>query len=57
MRMRKQAKTKLAKSLKTQPHRLDRLLDPDNEPLMLGTLIRAARRWDGICAWSWCRAQ
>ena len=37
------SKTELAKSMKTSRAQLDRLLDPDNESVTLGTLTRAAR--------------
>jgi DNA-binding Xre family transcriptional regulator len=42
--MRKQgiSKTELAKSMKTSRAQLDRLLDPENESVTLGTLTRAA---------------
>jgi antitoxin HicB len=36
-------KTELAKRMKTSRAQLDRLLDPDNESVTLGTLTRAAR--------------
>ena len=36
-------KTQLAKRMKTSRAQLDRLLDPDNESVTLGTLTRAAR--------------
>ena len=36
-------KTQLAKRMKTSRAQLDRLLDPDNESVMLGTLTRAAQ--------------
>ena len=36
-------KTTLAKRMKTSRAQLDRLLDPDNESVTLGTLIRAAQ--------------
>jgi DNA-binding Xre family transcriptional regulator len=37
------SKTELAKSMKTSRAQLDRLLDPENESVTLGTLTRAAR--------------
>src|ERR1044072_7925323 len=37
------SKTELAKSMKTSRAQLDRLLDPENESLRLGTLTRAAQ--------------
>ena len=37
------SKTKLAKSMKTSRAQLDRLLDPENESVTLGTLTRAAQ--------------
>jgi antitoxin HicB len=37
------SKTELAKSMKTSRAQLDRLLDPDNESVTLGTLTRAAQ--------------
>jgi antitoxin HicB len=36
-------KTKLAKRMKTSRAQLDRLLDPNNESVTLGTLTRAAQ--------------
>jgi len=36
-------KSELAKRMKTSRAQLDRLLDPDNESVTLGTLTRAAR--------------
>jgi antitoxin HicB len=36
-------KTDLAKRMKTSRAQLDRLLDPDNESVTLGTLARAAQ--------------
>jgi antitoxin HicB len=36
-------KTELARRMKTSRAQLDRLLDPDNESVTLGTLTRAAR--------------
>jgi DNA-binding Xre family transcriptional regulator len=36
-------KTALAKRMKTSRTQLDRLLDPDNESVTLGTLTRAAQ--------------
>jgi len=36
-------KTELAKRMKTSRAQLDRLLDPDNESVTLGTLTRAAQ--------------
>jgi len=36
-------KTQLAKRMKTSLAQLDRLLDPDNESVTLGTLTRAAQ--------------
>lgn len=36
-------KTSLAKRMKTSRAQLDRLLDPDNESVTLGTLTRAAQ--------------
>ncbi len=36
-------KSELAKRMKTSRAQLDRLLDPDNESVTLGTLARAAR--------------
>ena len=36
-------KTELAKRMKTSRAQLDRLLDPDNESVTLGTLTRAAK--------------
>jgi antitoxin HicB len=36
-------KTELAKTMKTSRAQLDRLLDPENESLTLGTLTRAAQ--------------
>jgi DNA-binding Xre family transcriptional regulator len=37
------SKTELAKSMKTSRAQLDRLLDPENESVTLGTLTRAAQ--------------
>jgi DNA-binding Xre family transcriptional regulator len=37
------SKSGLAKRMKTSRAQLDRLLDPDNESVTLGTLTRAAR--------------
>src|SRR5436853_2401244 len=37
------SKTKLAKSMRTSRAQLDRLLDPENESVTLGTLTRAAQ--------------
>ncbi|MDO8876219.1 MAG: helix-turn-helix transcriptional regulator [Pseudolabrys sp.] len=37
------SKTALAKSMQTSRAQLDRLLDPDNESVTLGTLARAAQ--------------
>jgi DNA-binding Xre family transcriptional regulator len=37
------SKTDLAKTMKTSRAQLDRLLDPDNESVTLGTLARAAQ--------------
>ena len=37
------SKTELAKKMKTSRAQLDRLLDPDNEAVTLGTLMRAAQ--------------
>ncbi|GLH79651.1 hypothetical protein SSBR45G_45600 [Bradyrhizobium sp. SSBR45G] len=37
------SKTELAKRMETSRAQLDRLLDPDNESVTLGTLARAAR--------------
>jgi len=37
------SKTSLAKRMKTSRAQLDRLLDPDNESVTLGTLTRAAQ--------------
>jgi len=37
------SKTGLAKRMKTSRAQLDRLLDPDNESVTLGTLTRAAQ--------------
>ena len=37
------SKTELARSMKTSRAQLDRLLDPDNESVTLGTLTRAAQ--------------
>jgi antitoxin HicB len=37
------SKSSLAKRMKTSRAQLDRLLDPDNESVTLGTLTRAAR--------------
>jgi antitoxin HicB len=37
------SKTDLAKTMKTSRAQLDRLLDPDNESVTLGTLTRAAQ--------------
>lgn len=45
-------KSSLAKRMKTSRAQLDRLLDPDNESVTLGTLTRVARPSDGIRAWS-----
>jgi antitoxin HicB len=36
-------KSELAKPMKTSPAQLDRLLDPDNKSVTLGTLTRAAQ--------------
>jgi antitoxin HicB len=36
------SRTELAKKMKTSRAQLDRLLDPDNESVTLGTLTRAA---------------
>ena len=53
----KLTKSALAKRMKTSRTQLDRLLDPENESVTLGTLTRAARRpWAAICEWSWCDA-
>jgi antitoxin HicB len=37
------SKSSLAKRMKTSRAQLDRLLDPDNESVTLGTFTRAAR--------------
>ena len=37
------SKTELAKTMKTSRAQLDRLLDPENESVTLGTLTRAAQ--------------
>jgi antitoxin HicB len=37
------SKSSLAKRMKTSRAQLDRLLDPDNESVTLGTLTRAAQ--------------
>jgi antitoxin HicB len=37
------SKTELAKNMKTSRAQLDRLLDPENESVTLGTLARAAQ--------------
>jgi DNA-binding Xre family transcriptional regulator len=37
------SKTELARSMKTSRAQLDRLLDPENESVTLGTLTRAAQ--------------
>jgi antitoxin HicB len=37
------SKTELAKAMKTSRAQLDRLLDPENESVTLGTLTRAAQ--------------
>jgi len=37
------SKTELARRMKTSRAQLDRVLDPDNESVTLGTLTRAAR--------------
>ncbi len=37
------SKTELARRMKTSRAQLDRLLDPENESVTLGTLTRAAR--------------
>jgi DNA-binding Xre family transcriptional regulator len=37
------SKTELARRMKTSRAQLDRLLDPDNESVTLGTLTRAAQ--------------
>jgi transcriptional regulator with XRE-family HTH domain len=50
------SKTELAKAMKTSRAQLDRLLDPDNESVTLGTLTRAAQAVGAICGWSWCDA-
>jgi len=42
MRENNLTKTMLAKRMQTSRAQLDRLLDPDNEPVTLGTLTRAA---------------
>jgi antitoxin HicB len=47
-------KSELAKRMKTSRAQLDRLLDPENESVTLGTLTRAARPSAGICGWNWC---
>lgn len=39
--------TSLAKRIKASRAQLERLLDPDNESVTLGTLTRAAERSDG----------
>jgi antitoxin HicB len=46
-------KSELAKRMKTSRAQLDRLLDPENESVTLGTLTRAPRRWDGNYGWNW----
>jgi antitoxin HicB len=47
-------KTELAKRMKTSRAQLDRLLDPDNESVTLGTLTRAAQAVGAVsCGWSW----
>ena len=43
MQNQKLTKTTLAKRMKTSRAQLDRLLDPDNESVTLGTLARAAQ--------------
>jgi antitoxin HicB len=51
------SKTELARSMKTSRAQLDRLLDPDNESVTLGTLTRAALavgrnlRMELVCRW------
>jgi len=43
MRQERLSKTELARRMKTSRAQLDRLLDPENESVTLGTLARAAR--------------
>jgi antitoxin HicB len=43
MQDQKLSKTTLAKRMQTSRAQLDRLLDPDNESVTLGTLVRAAQ--------------
>jgi plasmid maintenance system antidote protein VapI len=50
------SKTELAKSMKTSRAQLDRLLDPENESVTLGTLTRAAQAVGRNCGWNWCDA-
>jgi len=46
------SKTELARSMKTSRAQLDRLLDPENESVTLGTLTRAAQAVGAICGWN-----
>ena len=55
MRRQGLTKTELAKTMKTSRAQLDRLLDPENESVTLGTLTRAAKAVGRNCGWSWCR--
>ncbi len=43
MKDEKLTKSELAKRMRTSRAQLDRLLDPDNESVTLGTLVRAAQ--------------
>jgi len=43
MKARRLSKSKMARRLKTSRTQIDRLLDPDNDGVTLGTLGRAAR--------------
>ena len=46
-------KTVPAKRMQTSRAQLDRVLDPDNESVTLGTLTRAAYAVGRNCGWRW----
>ncbi|MEA2944453.1 MAG: hypothetical protein QOD09_4982 [Bradyrhizobium sp.] len=49
MKKKKITRQRMTLLMKTSRAQLDRLLDPDNESVTLGTLTRARRSWDAIC--------
>ena len=54
MRREQISKTELATRMKTSRAQLDRLLDPENESVTLGTLTRRSRSVD-TCGWNWSK--